>query len=118
MEVFELTSIEQEIHVIVKNISSNISWLMSAIYASPRLVERRLLWDNLIKVAELHALPWIMAGDFNEVLIGEDKFGGRLINISRAINFQECLNACGMIDLGFCGPQFTWTNRQPFTQLV
>ena len=118
MEVFELTSTEQEIHVIVKNISSNISWLISAIYTSPRLVERRLLWDNLIKVAELHALPWIMAGDFNEVLIGEDKFGGRLINISRAINFQECLNACGMIDLGFSGPQFTWTNRQPFTQLV
>ena len=85
---------------------------MSAIYASPRLAERRLLWDNLIKVAELHALPWIMAGDFNEVLIGEDKFGGHLIN------FQECLNACGMIDLGFFGPQFTWTNRQPFTQLV
>lgn len=51
MEVFELTSTEQEIHVIVKNISSNISWLMSAIYASPRLAKRRLLWDNLIKVA-------------------------------------------------------------------
>lgn len=73
VEVFELASTEQEIHVIVKDISSNISWLFSAVYASPRLAERRLLWENLRKVAELHALPWIMAGDFNEVLIGDDK---------------------------------------------
>lgn len=59
-----------------------------------------------------------MAGDFNEVLIGDDKFGGRPVNISRAIVFQECLNAYGMIDLGFSGPQFTWTNCRPLTQLV
>ena len=117
-EVSELASTKQEIHVIVKDISFNISWLLSAIYASPRLAERRLLWDNLSKVAELHALPWIIARDFNEVLIGDDKFGGRPVNISRAINFQERLNAYGMIDLGFLGPRFTWTNHCPLTHLV
>lgn len=43
VEVSKLASTEQEIHVIVKDISSNISWLFSAVYASPKLVERRLL---------------------------------------------------------------------------
>ena len=91
MDVSELSSTEQEIHILVRDLSSNNSWLMSAIYASPRFVERCLLWDNLSKVAKLHTLPWIIAGDFNEVLMGEDKFGGRPVNISRAINYSRLL---------------------------
>ena len=118
VDVFVLSSTEQEIHAIVKDLSSNSSWLMFAIYASLRYAERHLLWDNLSRVAELHTLPWIITGDFNEIFLGEDKFGGRPINISRAVNFQECLNICGMIDLGFFSPCYTWTNRQPLPYLV
>ena len=48
----------------------------------------------------------------------EDKFGGRLVSISKAIKFQECLNNCGMIDLGFSAPRYTWTNWQPLSHLI
>lgn len=109
---------EQEIHALVKDLSSNASWLLYAIYASLRYAEWRLLWDNLSKVAELHTLPWIIAGDFNEVLLDEEKFGGRPICISRTLKFQDCLNNCGMIDLGFSSPWFTWTNWQLLPHLV
>lgn len=64
---------------------SNFLWLLSAVNASPRLVEMRLLWDNLMAVSELHSLPWVIARDFNEVLMGEDKYGGRPVNINRAL---------------------------------
>ncbi|XP_023874018.1 uncharacterized protein LOC111986582 [Quercus suber] len=118
VEVSELASTEQEIHAIVKVISSNSSWVLSAIYASPRYAERCLLWNNLTTVASLHSLPWVLAGDFNEVLIGEDKFGGRAVNISRALRFKECLDSCRMIDLGFSGARYTWSNRRPVTDLI
>lgn len=59
-----------------------------------------------------------MAGDFNEVLVGEDKFGGRSVNLSRAMKFQEFLNNCRIIDLCFSGPRFTWSNLRPLSQLV
>lgn len=26
--------------------------------------------------------------------------------------FRECLENCGLLDLGFSGPKFTWNNRQ------
>lgn len=54
-----------------------------------------------MEVAANHNLPWIMMGDFNEVLLGSEKFGGRPVNIRRALKFQDCLDACGMIDIGF-----------------
>ena len=63
-------------------------------------------------------MPWVMAGNFNEVLDGEDKFRGRRVNLSQAMKIQECLNNCKMIDISFSGPKFTWSNLRPITQLV
>ena len=57
VEVSTLSSIEQETHVVVKVMNSNSSWLFTAVYASPRTVERHILWENLNKVAVLHNMP-------------------------------------------------------------
>ena len=89
-----------------------------AIYASLRFTKRRLLWENLIAVSGLHSLPWVIVGDFNEVLMGEDKFGGRSVNINRAFIFQECLDTCRMIDIGYSGAWFTWSNHHPLNHLI
>jgi len=113
-----LASTDQEIHATIKVCSSNLTWLISAIYASPRLVERRILWSNLSKVANLHKLPWLLLGDFNEVLCREETFGGRQVNINRAMEFKECIDTCNVIDLGFAAPKFTWTNKRPIFDLI
>ena len=81
--------------------------IISAIYASPRLAERCILWYNLSLVNATHNLPWIMLGDFSELLSSEEKLGGRLINAYKARLFQDCLNECGFMDMGFVGPRFT-----------
>ena len=57
VEVIELSSTEKEIHAIVKDLSLGTSWLLSAIYTSPRYAERKLLWENISIVARLHSLP-------------------------------------------------------------
>lgn len=110
MEVVELSSTEQEIHVVVSPSYSNT--------ASLRFAERRLLWENLEVVFKLHSLPWMIAGNFNEVVMGEDKFGGKPVNVSKAICFQECSNSCRMIDIGFSRAQFTWSNHRPLAHLI
>lgn len=52
--VEELPTTKQEIHVEVKVSASNLSWIFSAIYASPKSEERGILWNNLSKVTKLH----------------------------------------------------------------
>ena len=91
---------------------TNASWLLFAVYTSPRNAERQVLWKNLMSVAELHNMPWVIAGDFNEPLLSEDKFGGRAVSVNRSLLFKECLDKCNMLDIGFVGPRFTWTNRR------
>ena len=102
----------------VKVRSSDFAWLFSAIYASPRSEKRLVLWSNLSKVAELQNKPWIMAGDFNEPLVGGDKFGGRGVSINRSLLFKECLDRCNMINMGFFGPRYTWTNKRDINNLI
>lgn len=95
------------------------TWLLFAIYSSPWFAERRLLWENLESVVNLHSMPWVITGDFNEVLMGDDKLGGSPINISRALQFQECLDTCRMIDIGFsldttgpiANPSISWFKK-------
>ncbi|XP_023877886.1 uncharacterized protein LOC111990333 [Quercus suber] len=83
-----------------------------------------LLWDSdQVEVSELSSTEQeiralVIAGDFNEVLMSGDKSGGNVVSISRALRFQDCLNMCNMIDMGFAGPCFTWSNHKPLTQLV
>ena len=113
-----LSSTEQESHAEVKVRFTNDSWLLSTVYASPRCVERQVLWKNLMSVAELHNLPWVIAGDFNEPLLSEDKFGGRSVSVNRSLIFKECLDRCNMMDIGFAGPRFTWTNRREVQALI
>ena len=118
VDVSPLANTEQEIHASVKVRNANSSWLFTAVYASPRTAERLILWNNLIKTAELHNMPWVLAGDFNEPLSAEDKFGGRVVSVNRSLLFKECLDKCNMIDVGFSGPRFTWSNRREVQALI
>lgn len=47
VDVFVLVATEQEIHAMIKVCNSDLTWLISSVYASPRLVERKILWVNL-----------------------------------------------------------------------
>jgi exonuclease III len=118
VEVDHLCSTEQEIHASVKVRSSNYLWLISAIYGSPCRSERRILWDNLKIIAGLNNLPWVMLGDFNDILLCEEKWGGNRPSNSRIREFRNCLNACNMIDLGFSGPKYTWSNCHDMNSLI
>lgn len=66
-------------------------------------------------VARSHNLPWLLAGDFNEMLGIEDKFGGA--STLRVRGFKNWFDGNDMVDLEFSVPKFTWTNQQVFERL-
>ena len=118
VQVHQLAMLEQEIHVLVKVFPSNFEFICTAVYTSPRFHERCVLWNNLKNATNLHNKPWINAEDFNEVLVEGDKFGGRSISSNRSLLFKECLDHCSMVDMGFLGPCFTWTNKRNICDLI
>lgn len=44
--------------------------------------------------------------------------GGRVVSVSGSLLFKDCLDKCNMIDTGFSGPRFTWSNRREIQALI
>ena len=40
------------------------------------------------------------------------------MSVNRSLLFKECLDKCNMIDIGFLGPRFTWTNKREDQALI
>lgn len=53
-------------------------------------------------------IPWMLIGDSNDISDADEKLGGtRSFHCSR---FANWISSCNLIDLGFSGPRFTWSN--------
>lgn len=107
-----ITVIDQEIHANIQVSRTSKPWLLSLVYAITLLVNRKILWNNLEIVVKNNTRPWLLCGDFNEVIVASEKFGGRPINSKRSATFLKCLDTTNMIDVAFMGPRFTWTNKR------
>ena len=108
-----ITYSEHSIHALVKVPSSSLSFLLTVVYAPPQFIKRKPFWDYLQNLAMNISLPWILIGDFNDMIFEEEKLGGLPVNRTRIVAFRNCLDKCGLIDLGFHGPRFMWTNKSP-----
>lgn len=85
-------------------------WFASIIYASPNHLCRQELWFYLKKLGYLIHLPWLLIGDFNQIISPLEKHGGSPPNTTRMCQLQEVVTESRLLDLQFSGPRYTWTN--------
>ena len=69
-------------------------------------------WQLLKHLHSRHSVPWLCFGDFNEILQSEEKQSGLPKLLAPMLNFREALLYCGLVDLGYQGNIFTWTNER------
>ncbi|KAF7838932.1 RNA-directed DNA polymerase [Senna tora] len=103
-----LESTDQCIHLRVDIFSQGKSFLLSTVYASPNHEKREGLWRFLKGKADSIAEAWVVLGDFNAYLNGNEKRGGVEPNRRSMRCFRECVEYRNLLDLGFEGPAFTW----------
>jgi len=92
-------------------------FFVSFIYASNFVADRRILWED---IKYHHDSPlfqgkaWLICGDFNEVLDGEDhSLYESAPSISPGMrDFQNLVHSCELTDLSYQGPRFTWSNKR------
>ncbi|KAJ1418141.1 Zinc knuckle CX2CX4HX4C [Sesbania bispinosa] len=89
------------------------SWRCTGIYGYLEVQNKKLTWEVLKRIhRDVGEVPWLCFGDMNQVMSNDEKRGGNLIPESMLRGFGECVQLCGLIDLGYVGPKFTWDNRQ------
>lgn len=84
--------------------------LVTFLFASCDQLERGSLWDTMEHVAIHWQLPWLIGGDFNFILAQEEKIGGLPVYHQEIEELYQCINICGLEDMGYEGSTFTWWN--------
>ncbi|KAL0378395.1 UNVERIFIED_CONTAM: LINE-1 retrotransposable element O protein [Sesamum radiatum] len=72
-----------------------------------------VFWQSLNEIHQSFAGPWLVVGDFNAVLSQVEKRGGKPFASASKNSLRDELDSCNLIDLGFSGYKFTWSNKRP-----
>jgi hypothetical protein len=83
-------------------------WRLTGVYGEPRCEDKYKTWDRIRELHSQHNLPWVLIGDFNEILFSHEKEGGNPRPLNFMQNFRDVLTDCNLHDIGFLGDQFTW----------
>jgi hypothetical protein len=51
-------------------------------------------------------------GDRNEIMHPSEKLGPAAVNFNRMNAFCSLVKQCGLFDLGYDGPAYTWSNKR------
>jgi hypothetical protein len=82
------------------------------VYA-PRTVQNRFaLWSNLSTLGNPFNGHWLLLSDFNAILSAADKCGGRSFGSTSHLDFVDFMQTNALVDLGFVGNNFTWSNHR------
>ncbi|KAL3622061.1 hypothetical protein CASFOL_034257 [Castilleja foliolosa] len=81
--------------------SDNTNWLFTAVYVPCNYQKKLSFWQEISSLAPLPGVPWLMFGDFNDILDQKEKKGGLPFASSSSHSLQNDLNDNGLIDLGF-----------------
>lgn len=91
------------IDVVVRDSLSSKPWRATNFYGHLDTNKRYILWHLLDSLSSQCNMPWVVMGHFNEILFSDEKLGGVEREAKQMVAFRECLNKCGLVDLGFTG---------------
>jgi hypothetical protein len=91
---------------------SDPPWRFSFIYGEPRVEDRKQMWELLQRIKDRVPDPWIVMGDFNEVMWQFEHFSNTRRGERQMEDFREVLEICDLHDIGFSGLPWTFDNRR------
>ncbi|XP_024164458.1 uncharacterized protein LOC112171517 [Rosa chinensis] len=90
---------------------------MTGFYGYARTAECDLSWQLLKDLGDLDSLPWVIIGDFKEILNNGEKINGPPRVERQMRGFREALGYCDLLDLGFQDSKATWWNAETHLSL-
>ncbi|XP_075652642.1 uncharacterized protein LOC142623107 [Castanea sativa] len=72
------------------------------------IAKRPKSWAKLKHLKGTSPLPWLAIEDFNEITSLLEKEGGSLRPRKQMELFVNAIDTCGLRDIGFIGPKYTW----------
>lgn len=97
---------------------ANCVWILGMVYGDPGGYANSYIWERITYYATQHGTPLCVVGDFNAILHPGEKLGGSKKTKKKHSDFKKMVVDAGLIDLGYSGPAYTWTNYQQGSNLI
>lgn len=110
VEVINYTS--WHISASIKHPSDNAPWQLTSFYGHPITSKRHESWRLLHDLRLGNLTHWLCLRDFNEITHQREKYGASYRPFKQMATFRSALNDSDLIDLGFIGDIFTWSNNR------
>ncbi|XP_026449667.1 uncharacterized protein LOC113349842 [Papaver somniferum] len=85
-------------------------WDLLCVYGPPNHNQRNKFWDNFSQYCAHLINLWCIMGDLNAIKDIREKSGGNMKRNPANTEFKNFVQDRVLIDMGFDGPAFTWTN--------
>nr|XP_027088506.1 uncharacterized protein LOC113709853 [Coffea arabica] len=95
----------------IEDMKLNCTWWFIGVYASCDAQIRKNQWEVLKERSRLWGSRFFIAGDFNDILSNEEKWGGVAREERSFRDFKDFLAHNHLIDIGFEGHPWTWSNH-------
>ncbi|KAK9726698.1 hypothetical protein RND81_05G231500 [Saponaria officinalis] len=84
----------------------------SAHHVDVAISEKDLSWQLMRDLKTFSDLPWLLLGDFNQILYDHEKKGGRRRPQGDMDGFRQAMDVCDLINIGYARDPFTWWNKR------
>nr|KYP48705.1 Transposon TX1 uncharacterized [Cajanus cajan] len=100
--------VESHPQAITIQLSSNgLTWCCTRVYGHPVPRVRDNLWVHLQALRNNISVPWLLLGDFNDILAPSEQRGGSF-SVARASVFAQYMDNCGLMNIPLLGRKYTW----------
>ncbi|XP_019176335.1 PREDICTED: uncharacterized protein LOC109171734 [Ipomoea nil] len=83
-------------------------WRMTGFYGFAQRGRRNDAWELIKSLSHRSELPWVVIGDFNDLLYQYEKRGGNPHPKALLRGFGDTIDECGLAQLPMQGYPFTW----------
>ena len=102
-------------HVILANavhIASSVNFVLVCIYGDPHHRLTKMIWDRITAFVHTNlGSPTVCMGDLNDILSPVDTTSSNIYK-SHLSSVSTYVKNCGLFDIGYSGPAYTWTNKR------
>lgn len=82
------------------------------VYGEPDQSKRYQVWCSLSSLQPVSVIPWLLTGDFNEIVDNSEKCGGPERAEGTFCAFRSFLSKNGLFDLKFSGRYLSWRGKR------
>lgn len=98
----------------IKLTMGSLFFFVSCVYGDPVREKRREVWDQLISIGIRRDEPWLLLGDFNELMSNaeSEKDGGAIRAESTFWDFRNLATECKIKDMRSSGNTLSWAGKR------